>query len=51
MYLSRVPVHIDVNDSSMFVTLLDDIMLDIHLPTRNLLTETNTNTHSIRAVM
>lgn len=40
MYLSRVLVDVDVNDSSVFVTLLYDIMLDIHLPTRNHLTET-----------
>ena len=42
MYLSRVLVHVDVNDSSMFVTLLYDVMLDVHLPTRRLLTETHT---------
>lgn len=49
LYLSRVPVHVDVNHSSMFVALLDDIMLDVHLPTRSLLTERHTCVHTSNA--
>lgn len=40
-YLSRVLVDVDVNNSPMFVALLDDIVLDIHLPTRRVLAENN----------
>lgn len=31
-YLSRVLVHVNVNDPSVFVALLDDIILDLHGP-------------------
>ncbi len=43
-YLGRVFVDVDVNNSSMFVTLLYDVMLDINLPTRSLLTGTDRQT-------
>lgn len=31
-YLSRVLVHVNVNDASMFVALLDDVVLDLDGP-------------------
>lgn len=31
-YLSRVLVHVNVNDPSVFVALLNDVILDLHGP-------------------
>lgn len=39
VYLSRVLVNVDVDNSSMLVTLLDDVVQDVLLPARGRLAE------------
>lgn len=44
-YLSRVLVHINVNDPSVFVALLDDIILDLHGPAGIIFSENEIGGH------
>lgn len=46
-HLRRVLVHVDVHHPSVLVTLFNDIVLDVQLPTSRPLTATNTHLHVV----